>query len=392
MMFKRNLVSVSIASILLTSTLAVSANTGSSDEEEDSVKSWGQWAQNFATAAGGEVNTAALGLAFAGLGQGETGRNRQNEAEFFVPVDPIDSVDPVDPNPSNIALCEAGAICGFVTIRESNYSQNPTPASDGLRVQDPRFAISDVGTFTAEVHEVDTDRPNWRRVLFPHIGGSFTVQGNEGYELTVEDAIGTFGYGWGGLAKQEGNTYSQAFFDNFFPLLGVAEGTWSDSTLSRSGFDNANGAVWAGITTSMDQLNDYIGSNGVIASYSGITMHGGTFAASIDFGNNTWNGAWNHGDVQGDGFVRTTATNVVGQVAFAVTDGAVDGINFMANSSNLSAVDGVVTGSVNGAIFGGNAQSVVGMVDIVKTTENYTNLQHETLFAGVNDAIISPAP
>ncbi|WP_156473416.1 hypothetical protein [Neptuniibacter pectenicola] len=388
MMFKRNLVSVSIASILLVAPLVASANTGSSDDE-DSVQSWGQWAQNFATAAGGEVNTAALGLAFAGVGQGETGRNGQNEPGFGVPVDPL------DPGAADIALCEAGAICGFVTIRESNYSQSSAPASQSEQSRLPvptRFAVVDVGTFTAEVHEVDTDRPNWRRVLFPHIGGSFTVQGNEGYELTVEDAIGTFGYGWGGLAKQEGSTYSRAFFDNVFPLLGVAEGTWSDSTLSRSGFDNANGAVWAGITTSLDQLNDYTGSNGVIASYSGITMHGGTFAASIDFGNNTWNGAWNNGDVQGDGFVRTTATNVVGQVAFAVTNGTVDGINFMANSGNLSAVDGVVTGSVNGAIFGGNAQSVVGMVDIVKSTNEYTDLQHETLFAGVNDAITSPVP
>eukprot|EP00656_Telonema_subtile_P057352 TRINITY_DN9408_c0_g1_i3.p1 TRINITY_DN9408_c0_g1~~TRINITY_DN9408_c0_g1_i3.p1 ORF type:complete len:390 (-),score=-67.21 TRINITY_DN9408_c0_g1_i3:167-1336(-) len=388
MMFKRNLVSVSIASILLVAPLVASANTGSSDDE-DSVQSWGQWAQNFATAAGGEVNTAALGLAFAGVGQGETGRNGQNEPGFDVPVDPL------DPGAADIALCEAGAICGFVTIRESNYSQSSAPASQSEQSRLPvptRFAVVDVGTFTAEVHEVDTDRPNWRRVLFPHIGGSFTVQGNEGYELTVEDAIGTFGYGWGGLAKQEGSTYSRAFFDNVFPLLGVAEGTWSDSTLSRSGFDNANGAVWAGITTSLDQLNDYTGSNGVIASYSGITMHGGTFAASIDFGNNTWNGAWNNGDVQGDGFVRTTATNVVGQVAFAVTNGTVDGINFMANSGNLSAVDGVVTGSVNGAIFGGNAQSVVGMVDIVKSTNEYTDLQHETLFAGVNDAITSPVP
>jgi hypothetical protein len=389
MMFKRNLVSVSIASILLTSALSVSANTGSSDEEEDSVRSWGQWAQNFATAAGGEVNTAALGLAFAGVGQGETGRNGQNEPGFDVPVDPL------DPGAADIALCEAGAICGFVTIRESSYSQNSVPTSQGEQSRlpvPPRLAVGDVGTFTADIYEADADRPLWQRVLFPRIAGSFDVQGNEGYELVVDEATGTFGYGWGGLAKLEGNSYSDVFFSNFFPLLGVAEGTWSSSTLSSSGFDTANGAVWAGITTSLDQLNDYTGSNGVIASYSGITMGGGTFAASIDFGNNTWNGAWNNGDVQGDGFVRTTATNVVGQVAFAVTNGTVDGINFMANSGNLSAVDGAVTGTVNGAVFGGNAQSVVGMVDIVKSTNEYTDLQHETLFAGVNDAITSPVP
>lgn len=34
---------------------------------------------NFAPAAGGEINAAALGLAFSGVDQGETGRNGQNE-------------------------------------------------------------------------------------------------------------------------------------------------------------------------------------------------------------------------------------------------------------------------------------------------------------------------
>jgi hypothetical protein len=396
--------------MFLVASLVASANTGSSDDE-DSVQSWGQWAQNFTTAAGGEINTGALGLAFSGVGQGETGRNGQNEPGFEVPSD-ID-----------VALCEAGAICGFVTIKQPRKPQLSEPEfliigeQEGPSLQDkskasqvPKFAISDVGLFAADVQasevpdvqasEVPEGRLRKGKSQKVNIDGSFSVQGNEGYELTVEDATGSFSRKRAQLSKFDDNTYAQVRFPKISSRLGIAKGTWSTETWfidersidteSLFGFDNANGAVWAGITTSMDQLDDYIGSHGVVASYRGKTMDGGRFTASIDFGNQTWNGAWNRGDVRGDRNIQTSATNVVGKVAFAVTNGAVNGINFMANSSNLSAVDGEVTGTVQGAIFGSNAQSVIGMVDIVKTTENYTSLQHETLFSGVN-AITSPA-
>ena len=98
MMFNRKLLPISIASILLASSLAVSANTQKDDENKDSVNTWGKWSQNYATAAGGEFNTGAL--AFASLGQGETGRNGQNEAGFDNAVD---------------LNCEAGALCGYAS-------------------------------------------------------------------------------------------------------------------------------------------------------------------------------------------------------------------------------------------------------------------------------------
>lgn len=391
MMFKRNLVSVSIASMLLVAPLVASANAGSSDDE-DSVQSWGQWAQNFAPAAGGEINAAALGLAFSGVGQGETGRNGQNEPGFEVPSD------------LDVALCEAGAVCGFVTIKQPRRSQPSGPEFRIVSEQEgpslqyeskphlvPGLAISDVGLFTANVQASEVPQEQLRKGKSHkvNIDGSFSVQGNEGYELTVDNATGFFSRNRAKLSKSDDNTYAEVRFPKIFSRLGTAKGTWSTDTWSIDtessfGFDNGNGAVWAGITTSMDQLDDYIGSHGVVASYRGKTMSGGRFTASIDFGNQTWNGAWNRGDVRGDRNIQMSATNVVGQVAFAVTNGTVNGINFMANSSNLSAVDGEVTGTVQGAIFGDNAQSVIGMVDIVKTTENYTNLQHETLFSGKN--------
>ena len=108
-MFKRNLVSVSIASVLLSASLAATANTQKDEEEgNDSVKSWGQWANQFATAAGGEVNTSAL--SFAGFSFNESGRNSQNEAGF-------DLGDDVD-----VPGCSAGTMCGFTVFEEADFN------------------------------------------------------------------------------------------------------------------------------------------------------------------------------------------------------------------------------------------------------------------------------
>ena len=79
-MLKRNLISLSVASALLASSFAVSANTSQQEEGGDSVRSWGTWSQNYDTAAGGELNAAAL--AFASLQSRESGRNVLNEPGF----------------------------------------------------------------------------------------------------------------------------------------------------------------------------------------------------------------------------------------------------------------------------------------------------------------------
>ena len=368
MMFKRNLVSVSIASVLLTSSLVASANTGSS-EEEDSVGSWGQWAQNYATAAGGEFNLGAL--AFAASLQGETGRNRLNEAGFDTPTDdaPVDAIG-----------CNAGSYCGFVTI--SSRSVKPTELQMG--------APSDVGILTAEVQPVfdggEQERARVQSGGGLYVMGSFTVGGNEGYELSVDGAEGHVSRNGVSLNKRNVNGDSGMSSYSRSPWLGVGSGGWYDNQYGEV-YSSVGGSLYGGVTTSLDQLNSYIGSHGPVATYRGTTLDGGNFIARIDFSDNSWSGIWNGGS---DGKVGVSGKNVVGQVGFTVTKGSIDGINFSAASSELGAKDGSVKGSVNGALFGGSAQSVAGMVDIVKTTDNYSNKEHETIFQGVNTKIRVP--
>ena len=67
--------------------------------------------------------------------------------------------------------------------------------------------------------------------------------------------------------------------------------------------------------------------------------------------------------------------------SFSVTGGKVTDVAFTANSSNLSAATGSVSGIVSGAIFGDSAQSVAGMVDVTKTIGGDV-VERETLFAG----------
>lgn len=367
MMFKRNLVSVSIASVLLTSSLVASANTGTS-EEEDSVGSWGQWAQNYATAAGGEFNLGAL--AFAASLQGETGRNRLNEAGFDTPTgdEPVAAVG-----------CEAGAYCGFVTIG----SNSPRPT-------DSRGGPGDVGILTAEFQPVfDGGEQGNARIQGDgglYVMGSFSVEGNEGYELSVDGAEGSISRGSVNLHRYTGDSDSGMATKSRNPWLGLGTGHWYDNQYGEV-YSYEGGSLFGGVTTSLDQLNSYIGSHGPVATYRGTTLDGGNFIARIDFSDNSWSGIWNGG---ADGQVGVNGKNVVGEVGFKVTKGSIDGINFSASSSELSAKDGAVKGSVNGALFGSSAQSVAGMVDIVKTTKNYSNKEHETLFQGVNTKLIQP--
>lgn len=114
-----------------------------------------------------------------------------------------------------------------------------------------------------------------------------------------------------------------------------------------------HGFFVGGITTTLDQLNDFVSNlNGSIAQYSGHTYDGGSFNIAINFGSNTWSGAF------GSGYQNKTSD------AFAVNGGQVSGINFTAGASSLSSGSGSVTGSVNGAIFGEDAGDVAGMIDI----------------------------
>jgi hypothetical protein len=367
-MFKRNLVSVSIASILLTSSIAASANTGSS-EEEDSVGSWGQWAQNYATAAGGELNGGAL--AFALLSQRETGRNQLNEAGFDLPADPIDPVIPIDPvvsvDPVATIGCDAGSFCGFATIGPGVMMPTDSAPRD-----------TDVGIVSASMEmAVIPDRAGRARVQregsYIPIVGSFGIEGNEGYELSVDGAEGSISGGSLNLGKwsKDSSQYLTLYRSRD---AAVKSGYWYDENYTD--FSSTGGNAFGGITTSLDQLNDYIGNHGVTASYIGSTLDNTRIAVDLNFENKTWAATVGAG------------RDLKGKTGFSVAGGKIDGINFSAASSNLSATDGTVKGSVNGAIFGSKAQGVAGMIDVSKTTDKYTDKQYETIFSGTNTKAI----
>lgn len=361
-MFDRKLISISIASALLTSSLAVSANT-QKEEDEDSVTSWGKWAQQYATAAGGEINTNAL--SFASLGQGETGRNGQNEPGFEL----------------NNLSCDAGSFCGFAVYRQNRESgQNDDyefMAFDGAEGVGKIDVVVSPEMFPEGQINPQKKLSKLKEPGGTPISGSYTVTDENGL---VIQANGLEGYvdpefffrrhgGMGrmshtgdemqGSVEGAGISYHQTRGPDVLVRggFGAFEDQWDES-----GYDYTwiEGQFIGGITTSLSQLNDFVSS---LEGRSTVTYSGWTFreygtrdarlhSLTINFGDNSWDASFG------------------GRSGFEVTDGQVSGINFSAGSDQLSARDAVsVTGSVNGAIFGNQAQSVGGMIDIVKTVE-----------------------
>lgn len=388
-MFTKSLLSVSIASILLTSSLAVSANT-KDEKEDDSVNSWGKWAQNYATAAGGEFNTGAL--AFASLGQGETGRNDQNEPEF-----------------EQGGGCDAGAFCGFTAFRGYSYS------SDGGEGQYDGGEGFGVGKFGLNVDpELFPDFAdggeggNIKRKLGTPVTGDFTVTAST-EELTVDGLTGSANPYSGRLSRSDGaegdGTYTYAgayvnYRDTKEPSV-LVRGGWGvyAYTYGPDFYEDnwLDGQFIGGTTTSLDQLNEFVSNlNGAVATYSGWAF--GAYGArtsqldslSINFGTRTWDATFNGGE---NGRVRTVQTidgntQLLGEVGFAVTGGAVNGINFSAGSNQLSALDASdVSGTVNGAVFGDAAQSVAGMIDVTKDGQAY-----QAVFRGSQNILPPSAP
>ena len=333
-MFNRKLISVSIVSALLTSSVAVSANT-KDKEENDSVNGWGKWAQNYSTAAGGELNVAAL--AFASLGQGETGRNGQNEAGF---------------DESGIQVCQAGSVCGFAAINSYNYNYEENDSSSDF----------DVGIITGGFKVIEGDEQQALPITV-----NFEISGNEGYKESAS-GLGHQPHNHGlSFYSYDESTYDYKYigFTNFNGNL--ASGYWM---VDQGMMNGAGGTFVGGVTTSLAQLNSYVsGLNGATAGYKGSTLDGGHFGVIIDFGAKSWSGKFSSGMTPADS-------------SFGVQNGAVSGVVFTADSSSLSSGNGSVTGLVSGALFG-SGSDIAGMIDIEKDTGEQVVVR-ETLFATAN--------
>ena len=353
MMFNRKLISVSIASALLASSLAVSANTND-DEEKDSVNGWGKWSKNYATAAGGEFNTGAL--AFASLGQADTGRNAQNEPGF------------------EQGGCAAGSFCGFTAFR---HVQEPV-VIDGPNMEGPHpmmmgygGPINEVGYFDLKVsptffYEGDQQNPSGPMPMYYMSGGSttgaFAVNGVDGTAYSVDGAEG-YHYSSSGHLNKEGSHVNYHRVSE-----SMLSGNWSIGNGMYMYMMPTMNSFVGGVTTSLADLNA-LTAGSVVASYAGHTFDSGSFGMTINFGSKTWAGEF------------------AGQNGFDVNGGTINGVNFSADSANLSAQGATVTGTVNGAVFGAGAAEVGGMIDIEKDFGGGMILDRKTVFASsLNDA------
>ena len=405
MMFNRKLISISIASALLTSSLAVSANT-KDDEEKDSVSSWGQWAQNYATAAGGEFNTGAL--AFASLGQGETGNNSQNEAGFE----------------QNGLSCNAGDFCGYASFYNfsgGEDSQNAMAAESDLLAN---YGINSKKPITAKFY-ADGPEGGVTFVISPSNGEVSINSLPLDQRTNISDGDILFSFSPARLDAIVGATLECADYYQCSNDLGkglyvaatdpeaaVYHGIWFNGEEVTSGNYNVNvGGFVFGRTSTLADLetmktdiaysqsmqrvgpfsiaSDFPGNDlaemggSLIASYHGHTTLGAPVNIKVNFTDNTWGGIFNGGrDSSVLAYQSSNGSSVAGHVGFAVKGGVINGVNLIAGSDAIVATDaiGAVTGSVNASFFGAGASHVAGIAEIVKTTEAYENATHVTTF------------
>lgn len=312
MMFNRKLIAISITSALVTSSLTVSANT-QKPEEQDSVKSWGKWAQQFATAAGGEFNSNAL--AFVSLGQGEAGRNAQNEADFDA----------------------ENRYRQYVSWGEGDYeADRPT----GLRSASIVFAYTDsqasyvVSSETGGAYEsglIDSDS-NLDPRLFVYGQQFFATDGEAGDDyiyLTFEQGNGDY---------KRGYWYEDTWTDIVDPFEGQGAGYWATN----------EGFFIEGFASTLEVVNslatDVLAGNVSANYYGSFLNHESRVSIQLDFGGNPgWTGSF---------FVPDGP-------AFTVNNGSINGVDLV---GNIDGGEGV-SGTVSASFFGDSAGVIAGLAE-----------------------------
>ena len=329
-MFNRKFISISIASVLLTSSLAVSANT-QKDDDEDSVTSWGKWAQQYATAAGGEFNTNSLN--FASLGQGETGRNGQNEADFGSTLQ---------------GLCEAGQVCAI----SSFYAHNPDAEDDQFSTNGSS-GIKRMGNINGG-QVIIYDEAG--QEIYRHSRGGNSNDDSYRDINRRMDLDGSYTRGFGSISEN-----SQPGDGNWFEtvLEGGSSSSWGRSNWRVNG---VGGSYVAGYTSSLAAVEALVGR--VNLTYSGRTQNGASALIRLDLGAKSWAADFNKGagDTVVDGRLRKTE--------FSVSGGTIDGINLVASNGQFS--DGV-TGEIQAAFFGTTANKIGGVIDVEKSNLSYSD-------------------
>jgi len=438
MKFKPTILAAVIAASFMTPPVTA-AVADTEKVAEDSVFEWGIWAKPLAPAAGGEEAGALLfadeaddeyvffdpeflarlragittpidnsgggdtgggGGDTGGGGGGDTGGGGDNGGGGGGGDNGGGGSPPVDLGGLG---CEEGAVCGFATetpmfvdaqcqagdgsctsqplTMDFNSDANFTgaPSARGIRLDDSGNLITVYPK--GEGGSIDMSRPHFVQI---EQNGSATIYA----EIRLPNTTGLF--------EVVGT------IDNF------AEGRWLYGKVSGKGngrdkpldlaFHGGTGHYVMGKTTVLGGRNlidlfDVTGLAGNIsAHYSGQTAYGGDVGVTIHFGSQvTWDGSFN-GGADRAGVVVSTATDgsqvATGQVGFNVTGGQVSGINLVARDGQLSASDAVsISGQVNAALFGSNAEKLGGVADITKSTADYTEARHATTFSAGFDKV-----
>lgn len=341
---------------------------------QDSVNSWGVWEQFEPPAAGPGTPTVALPSA----------------AEFYRPLATVEV-------PTG-QLCASGALCAFGVVREMmklvaypvGEMAVPGALSEGYERAGPRM---DVFVARPEVLAAGggagLEQGDWRpagMVFRPlDLNGASQALLPPSSELTVQSNMFngvSYAYGNGRL-----NVYS-GYFGDSAPPVGPMEGY-----VSGGGVADASIIGVIGVTSTVDAMSALQRGN-VVVNYVGNTLGSGSpVALTVDFGQGrVVSGSFNEGR-DSPWISSYTAGNgqryVGGGVGIDVQGGTVQGSNFVI--TQMSAKDGTVSGRIQGAFFGGQADVAAGAVDVVKSRTDgaYTNAAYKDVFFTVDQSKMS---
>jgi hypothetical protein len=384
---------------------------GSTTIAQDSTNAWGVWEQ---------IDPPAAGPAQPGTSTPSRSEWYRSLAQVSFQANTLPTV--VEPTAS--LLCAGGSFCGFGRARVTTTTYLPMN-EDGTSDSTNFLAYHLVAT------PVATDGPGLiRAAALPSTAdapaATSTTTFAFSYAVAVKsqalgssDAVlasesGTLFYnGYGYSAKtaipngtqrfslNAADINSSAFYDNAEILAG-----WYDNPVFRyinggsdmsstNQFQESRGVI--GVTTS-DADMAALRASRATATYTGHDAYGldqgsPNMKLNVNFGNGTFTGSLNNGS---DGKVEqqttTRGVQVAGAVGVNIDKGVITGANFM--STALSANDGSIkAGSVvQGAFFGPNAAAAGGVVNITKTTANYSNATFVSPFLTVKDTPKAIAP
>jgi hypothetical protein len=383
---------------------------GSTTIAQDSTSVWGVWEQIDPPAAGPAQPTA----------------NAASRSEWYRSLAQVSQPSPnvpTVPEPTATLLCAGGSLCGFGRAQVSTNTFAPfsepstsdatnifayhllaTPVASELQVLERVAALggaptTSTTTFTLPFAvSVQSQSLSADAAVLVSASGTLYFNGN-GYSAKSRTETGFQSYS---IAPLQQSASDNIAYDSATILAG-----WYDNPVSKyvlgkgetlqniQQYQQSMGVI--GVTTSDADMAGLRASNAT-ATYTGHDGYGlggsPNMKLSVDFGKGIFTGSLNNGT---DGGVewQTTArgTQVAGPVGVIIDKGVITGANFM--STSLSAKDGSIkAGSVvQGAFFGPNAAAAGGVVNITKTTANYTNATFVSPFMAVNDQLIkAPAP